>query len=361
MEDRVDCIRKVAAKAGVSPRTVRRVLTGGNKESRPSSIRNAARVRAVAEEMGFLLNGAARAMRSGRFGCVALILSREASMSWTPQSFLLALDDALALHNYHLIMAHLSNERLSNEQVVPKLLREWMVDGALVNYTDHVPQRLADMVDEYRMPVVWINTNRDHDTVRPDDYGASVSLTRRLLGLGHRRIAFLDFAHHWQSEQEVHYSLRDRIGGYRDAMKAAGCLPEVLLAREQPKPFDGYAAAERLLAHSDRPTAVLTYGHMEATAVVRAAQLRGLQIPADLSLATFGETPHTDVSILGVSTATAIVPCQAVAVKAVDMLLRKIETPTERFPSESVPFSFDYGRSLGAPAASTKRITRRRA
>ncbi len=39
--------------------------------------------------------------------------------------------DELAAHNLHLTMTRLPDERLTDEGVVPKLLREWMADGLL--------------------------------------------------------------------------------------------------------------------------------------------------------------------------------------------------------------------------------------
>ena len=349
-------LQDIADSTGVTAATVSYVLNGRVDQVGEET---QAKVLKTAQRLGYQPNAGARSMRSGKFGSVALVLSRDSTLSWMPKPFMLALDDELGAHNIHLIMAHLPDDRLSSDRVVPKLLREWMVDGALIDYTDHVPKRLAAMVDEHQLPVVWINLKRERDAVYPDDHGAAANLTRRLLDLGHRRIAYLDFAHHWQPEQEAHYSMRDRIAGYREAMQAGGCAPEVLLAREQPKPFDMWGAADHMLARSDRPTAVLTYGDMEMTPIVRAAQLRGLRVPEDLSLAMFGETPNTYPGILGVSIATALVPCQAVAAKSVAMLLRKIKKPAERVPSESVPFGLDEGRSLGpAPGALTRGCAR---
>ena len=109
--------------------------------------------------------------------------------------------------------------------------------------------------------------------------------TRHLLELGHRRIAMISGPDHV-------LCCRARQDGYRSAMEAAGLVvaPELLehavLSRE-----DGYAAAARLLARPERPTAIFASNDPQALGVYRAAREAGLRIPDDLSVVGFDDLP----------------------------------------------------------------------
>ena len=74
-----------------------------------------------------------------------------------------------------------------NTMYVPKILRTLMADGLLINYTNHLPEHLVDIVSQQRLPAVWINTRRENSAVYPRNFEAARSLTNRLLELGHRR------------------------------------------------------------------------------------------------------------------------------------------------------------------------------
>jgi LacI family transcriptional regulator len=332
----------VAAAAGVSRDTVSRVLNGKTKEVWPSMIRRAARIRRIATEMGYRPHAAARAMSEGRFGTVALLLSTEAGRSTLPTALLDGIHDALSQRGMNLMIAKLPDEKLTSEGFVPKVLREWMADGLLINYNRTIPSRMIDLIEGHHVPAVWINCKRDADCVYPDDFGGGRTATEHLLKLGHREIAYMEFS---AGEPELrHYSEADRRAGYEQAMRKAG-LPPRLFA---PDPPDAGAPeldlALRWLSQPQRPTAVVAYSH--GPAVQHAAALTGLRVPADLSVVSFGEKSTRP---LGRPETVALIPTGTVGAQAVEMLLAKLEAPDEPLRPIIVAESLAEGATTAAP------------
>src|SRR4051794_33407113 len=206
-------IKEIARRTGLSIPTVGNVL--GRSASRYSADTRR-RVLEACQELGYKPNASARAMRQGRFGCAALVLSRnKQSHSHIPNGLLDGLDDALAQHDMHLTVSRLTDEELTRGDFLPKVLRESMADGMIVNYTHEIPQAMLDLIHAHHAPAVWLNAKLKEDCVYPDDFGAAKAATEHLLALGHRRIAFLhlissifgeSFA---QAKSKFHYSVSD--------------------------------------------------------------------------------------------------------------------------------------------------------
>src|SRR5689334_6241280 len=187
--------------------------------------------------MGYKPNSSARAMRNGRIDCAALVLSRSHPqvLSHIPVGLLDGLDDELAHHNMHLTVSRLTDEQLSRDDFLPKVLREYMADGMIVNYTHEIPPRMLELIHAHHTPAVWVNAKLKSDCVHPDDLAAADAATRALIEQGHRRIAMLHLIEPGvferlsfeQARPRFHYSVADRAEGYARAMHAAGLKSRV--------------------------------------------------------------------------------------------------------------------------------------
>ncbi len=336
-------LKQVAELANVDAGTASRVL---NRKAERAGIgrERARRVRQAARQLGYRPNAFARGVRAGRFGAAALVLSADLpGRSTLPQMLLSGLVRALERHNMHLTIAELLDEDLTDERFVPKLLREWMSDGLLVNYNREFPPRMVELVENHALPAVWINAKRDHDCVHPDDLNGGREATRRLLELGHRRITYVSFTS--DRPEARHYSEVDRYEGYAQVMREAGQSTGMIHPRSPGASRDGrqtlYEAVERVLSGPRRPTAFVSYGF--STPIVRAADRMGLSIPRDLSLIRFAGAGSEEAP------ATMVVPEAEIARQAVEMLMAKIEDPGRRLAPRAVPFGFHPGMSLAPP------------
>lgn len=333
----------VAALAGVS-KVSASVALNGAKSGTVLSEATRGRIVMAAEELGYKRNGSMASATTGRFGCVALLLSTEEYRSNLPQPMWNGIHDELAAHNMHLTMARLPDEKLTDEGVVPKILREWMADGLLIDYTHHIPQRMLGLIRAHQMPAVWINSKQGSDCVYPDDHEAAARLTRHLLQLGHTRVLYLDFIHGYGNGQE-HYSYLERVAGYRSAMQDAGLTPRVepgtWIPEDQRETHIG-----ALLQESERPTAILTYGDGETDMIAPAAAELGLRMPRDLSIASF---LPAGTRYMGRALTTCSVPEYAMGRSATQMLRQKIQNPAHTLAPVALKFEFEAGQTCAPP------------
>ena len=86
----------------------------------------------------------------------------------------------------HLIVGQMDDTQLTTQGQMPKLLRQWAVDGLLVFYTTQFPEQMIDMINNDRIPAVWMNADLTENAVRPDDFDAGFQATQKLIAMGHR-------------------------------------------------------------------------------------------------------------------------------------------------------------------------------
>jgi len=347
-------IKEIALRTGLSIPTVGNVL--GRSGSR-YSVATRQRVMQAAEQLGYKPNSSARAMRQGRFGCAALVLSRsrQSTHSYIPPNLLDGLDDELQRHNMHLTVSRLTDEELTRTDFIPKVLREHLADGMIVNYTHEIPPTMLELIRSHHTPAVWVNAKLDADCVYPDDFAASHQATEELLRLGHKHIAFVHLISRggWQgsfdeNRPRFHYSALDRANGYASAMRAAGLSPQVLSHDRFIHESEQMTVCRQLLTGEHRPTAVLVYSEGEAQAVLCAAISLGLAVPHDLSLLAFSAFGHY---VAGHLVSVVAVPTEEMGRCAVRCLLQKLKEPDVVCEPLSVAYGLGGERQTIAAAS----------
>ncbi|MBD9369936.1 LacI family DNA-binding transcriptional regulator [Xanthomonas sp. XNM01] len=120
-----------------------------------------------------------------------------------------------------------------------------------------------------------------------DDRDAAYEVTEHLIQLGHQRIGFL-----WGGAQ--HRSSGERYAGYEAALKDYGITLDKHLVIPGDYTFDdGFRGARRLLALREPPTAIFGSNDEIASGVLAAAKSVGLNVPYDLSIAGFEDSPFS--------------------------------------------------------------------
>ncbi|MCC6240201.1 MAG: LacI family DNA-binding transcriptional regulator [Phycisphaerales bacterium] len=327
---------KVAQLSGVSLSTVSQVLGDRAHLFRAETREKVVR---AAQKLGYRPNSSARAMRSGRLGAIGLLLSTEEHRSSLFEKMLVGIYDELVRQNLRLNVARFPDKALTDEGFVPQILREWSCDGLLINYNALIPPRMVELIQNYKIPSVWINSQRDTDAIRPDDFGAGVIATEYLLKLGHRRIAYASYS------GGGHYSTTDRRDGYAHAMKQAGLAPQIIGAQTGSsfERSQRIQASRQWLEQSDRPTAVITYAGSTALPIIMAAigEL-GMRVPRDLSLVTFDDSLFDDC---GLAVSTMVIPEYELGQTAARMLEQKIKTSGQSLPSQVLTMQLVQGNS----------------
>ncbi len=325
-------VKDISSRVGLSVPTVVQVL--GDRGRIGQTTR--ARVWSAAREMGYRPHVAAKAMRTGRYGNVALLMSTVGLRSLLPGSLMDGINEALSAQQLHLTVAKLPDDEMLREGQIPRILQEWFADGLLINYNAQIPSGLAEMVEQSRLPSVWINSRQAQNCVYPDDVDAARQATEHLLSLGHQKIAYVMYGG-WG-----HYSTTDRQAGYEAAMRKAGLTPRTIHVGDSEVPQRKEFTLAWLSA-ADRPTAVVAYSPQAAWWVHKVAQtdLR-LSLPQDLSIVSFDDSliQHVDAVI-----DTMVLPEADMGHKAVELLMDRIEVPAVSQAGISLKSVLEQGNS----------------
>jgi LacI family transcriptional regulator len=159
---------------------------------------------------------------------------------------------------------------------------------AVIAVVDDLTAADLTALSRARLPLVVIDPVNlpaaDVISVGSTNFAGGLAATQHLLGLGHRRIAYLGGAVTSACNQA-------RLGGYRAAMEGAGApIPQGYVRFGNFLHADGLGQGATLLEMPDPPTAVFAGSDETAVGVVEAARARGLRVPEDLSVVGFDDT-----------------------------------------------------------------------
>ncbi len=261
-------ISDVAAHCRVAKSTVSKVLSRQPDRYNISEVTRQ-RVLDAARQLGFVLDLRRRQAATKGTGALGLLFERYAPFTdGIYQGLPRALAQAADLHGHRLTFHPIANgiEQWRRGQ------HHHTCDGAIL--TAPLPGGI-ELLPTLGLPLVVFN----EDTALPclhvqcDERESAREATGHLLGLGHRRIAYLN----GPGGDGRHYSCRDRWQGYADAMQGAG-LPTLDRREVAPEVFI------RDQLQSAVASAVVTYSHLEALELLEAAWRLGLVVPSRLSV-----------------------------------------------------------------------------
>ena len=268
-------IRDIAGRLDLSVSTVGRALADHPRISRPTK----ERVRAMADELGYIANTAARVMRGGSSRLIGLLVPdiRSTFYAMTAQ----VLSKCFARDGYHLALAITDDDPAAECQKVRELLSARV--AGIVIVPSAAPHRetvtLVGMVPHVQL---LRRTPALGDWFGIDDERAMQEATQHLIELGHRRIGYVGDA--------IFTTGKARYRGFCRALAAAGLSPEGV---ELGAPCQGFGAAAvvRLLAQRPAPTAVVTSSVLVTLGVADRLAALGVEVPGRLSVLGFGDGP----------------------------------------------------------------------
>lgn len=300
-------IRDVARASGVHVSTVSRTFSAPHLVN--AETRN--RVLAVAEELGYRPNRAARALTTGRTHNIGLIVA-DISNPFFPPLIKSAQAQARA-RDYHVFVADTDEDPLVEEELIQTLAKQ--VDGVLLcspRLSNRVIERLRADV-----PFVVVNRRvRGMPTILMDvGQGARLAI-EHLSGRGHRRIALLlGPAGSWTS------------GEMRAAATAMDGVELVILGPNAPTEQGGLAVAAEVVAAG--VTGVLAYNDLVAIGLIEGLYERGVRVPDEISVVGVDDIVAGRLNRPKLT--TVAMPTVAAGRMAVDLLLQSFDagaTPT---------------------------------
>lgn len=303
---------EVARRAGVAPSTASRALNHPELLSREV----VARVRAVAEELGYAPNPFARSLRVRESRTLGLIVPDNTNPFFAEVAR--GIEAACFRAGYSLILAN-SGQSLEREAAQARVLYEKRVDGVLLfNVADGSAPTMTWLL-ERKVPIVLLERRSPGppvDCVVSDNHGGVTAAVDHLVRHGHRRIAALV-----GRLDAPHY--RERLGAFRDALMAHDlAAPPSHVHAELANFGDGELAAATLLALSTPPTALFCANDTLAIGALRvAAQVRA---GGGEATAVVGYGDNAIASYLSPALTSVVQDKDAVGAGAVRVLLRRI-------------------------------------
>ncbi len=326
----IPTLQDVATQAGVSPSTVSRVVSGKSlvrKETRERVLR-------AIELLDYRPNLFARGLGGARSHTIGLAYDNPNAylIVASLQGAIAACDElafALQVHPFD-SMAPTLADKLVN-------FASGMGLAGLV-LTPPVSERataLAALTQQGIPCVLILSTPEDPGGPAPciyiDDRDAAYAITEHLIQLGHRRIGFLKGGPN-------HHASSERFDGYRKAVEEYGLTQDHELVIDGDYVFaDGFRGARRLFSLADPPTAIFGSNDEIAAGALAAARSDGLQVPYDISIAGFEDSPFSRHSWPPLTTARQ--PADLIVERATRLLIAYIvkgEVRNEGFKPELV-------------------------
>ena len=326
-------IYDVARTAGVSPKTVSRVLNG----DAPVKGDTRERVHAAINELGYIPSSAARSMRSQKSGLIGIITG---AISTSPLG-----GEAAGLPEIYIVQGAqrildehgktiLITDTGGHAERIPSLVQtllEHRVEGLIYVADHHQEVSLPAALLGHSLVLANCFDAAGTPCVLPDDEGGQYDLVSGLIAHGHSRIGFLTLP-------EVQAAQPLRLAGYRKALSEAGIAydPDLVVAGALYDPIHEldylWDALDRLLRLEQRPSVICCANDKMAMRVYTLLRERDLRIPEDISVAGYDDyriiCEHLHPTLTSVELAYG-----AMGLRAGEKLLRLIAGTTK--PNET--------------------------
>jgi DNA-binding LacI/PurR family transcriptional regulator len=274
-------LKDIAARAKVSVMTVSKAL----RNAKDISPQTRERLQALAAQMGYVPNTAASGLRTHSTRLFGLIISAMTNPLFA--RVIMAIEERAHEMGYELLIAHSLNNPSREETCIRRMLAR-RVEGLFI-FPAYRPQEQSAVYDELLargVPTVILGPKaafcaRFHN-VETNDLAASQALTRLLLELGHKRIAF--FAGPAVSPWAI-----ERFEGYRRALREASLdVDDALVFNAGATIEEGATAALQMVQENPKATAVQAVNDLVAIGATETLLKQGLRVPQDLSVVGFG-------------------------------------------------------------------------
>jgi DNA-binding LacI/PurR family transcriptional regulator len=306
-------LKDVAARAGVSIKTVSNVVNGYLHVAPTTR----ARVQDAIDALGYKPNVAARQLRRGRSGVIALALPELQAPYFAELAGLIV---QAAERRSWTVLVDQTDGHADRERNLVAGLRRHAIDGLIFS-----PLALAgeELSRGDGTPMVLLGERVWHgpaDHVAIDNTAAAADATRHLCDLGWRRIAAIG-----AQGQPFAVTSHQRLAGYRIGLADAGLAHDLSLVAEveQFHRADGAAAMGRLIELPEPPDAVFCFNDLLALGAMRAVLERGLAIPGDIAIMGFDDIEDGRFSTPTLSTVSP--DTARIAQLAVDLLAERLD------------------------------------
>jgi DNA-binding LacI/PurR family transcriptional regulator len=323
-------LKDIAERAGVSVMTVSKVL----RDAPDISAATKTRVRALAQEMGYVPDSLAQGLRTRTTRLFGLLISAMTNPIFA--RVVMAIEERAHELGYDIILSHTLNIPEREDAAIRRLISR-RVEGLFISPVYRLDP-VAPIYGELKrcgVPTVILGHLAPFcsgfTNVETEDLQASSVVTRHLIGLGHRRIAFL-------TGPQVSPWAQERLEGYRRALREANIeVDDRLVFNAGSTIEEGEKAALQMLNEAADATAVQAVNDLVAIGAASVFLGQGIKIPEELSLVGYGNVMTSEYFRVPLTTIRQPKFRMGVAaMNSMQKLLRNEEPEPQRLPAEMI-------------------------
>lgn len=275
-------IKDIARVAEVSHSTVSRAL----RDSSLISEETKARVRRVAQEMGYSPSAIARGLVTRRTQTLGVVVTTIADPFVA--EVVRGVEERALDEGYSIILCQ-SQSDPEREIAAVEILREKRVDAIIVT-ASRVGSLYLPLLEKLSVPIVLINNQQEGryvHSVGTDNLQGGQLAGHYLLELGHISLAYIT-GPEWAAQSRL------RLEGARQALQAQGLdFDSTHIVQGDGRCEGGQEAMARLLRSATPPTAVFCYNDLTAIGAMQAVRQAGLRVPDDISIIGYDDITYT--------------------------------------------------------------------
>lgn len=323
-------IKDVSKDAAVSIKTVSRVIN--NEENVAKATK--AKVLLSVKKLGFKPNKSAQSLRSKKSYMLALLYDN-------PNKSYLAdvqsgIFNACKNTGYNLVIQECDYKSNELKNDIVQFVEDFKIDGLIITPPLSDMAEFLQNLDNYQIEYSVIapsTLNTESLYVSSNDYEAAFTLTSQIIKHGHKDIGFI-------KGHPMHSASHLRFNGYLDAIKSHGIEKNDQWIKQGNFSFKSGFDAGVEIFHSEKiPTAIFASNDSMAAGIMKSAQMKGMKVPNDLSLAGFDDSPIAHQIWPALTTVKQ--PVEKMAAHAAKILIAKFDglaeqTKSKEFKSELI-------------------------
>ncbi len=326
----------IAEKCGISRIAVSKAL----HDHPDISLEMKAKVRKVAEELGYVPNFTARNLQAKKTFTIGVVIP-DISNSFFSYAIHGIMDTARAL-NYHIVLtASRESAELEKENIMTLL--SMRVDGLLVAISKETQDTsIFETVKRNETALVFFDRvieDLGFSTIGIDDYRAASKLLNYMLDTGYQKIATLTGSSIIQIGRERHKAYVDVLTAHGIPVRQDWVI-ECGFSRRS-----GYIGCQQLLQSKNLPEAIYVANDRVAQGAYAALKEAGLHIPNDIGIAGFGHSEFAELLTPALSIIN--VAPDKLGSEAMQLLVEEINNPQQKHGKKiKIPADLQIKESL---------------
>ncbi len=282
----IKTISDIARLSGVAKSTVSRYLNGGSVSDATKK-----KIERVIKETGYIPNTFAQSLKAKKPNIIGTIVPR--LDSYATSQTLIGIDEQLRELNYQMLISNTSQNLEREIENIYGMARQ-KVAGIILLATQ-ITNAHFEAFDQLQIPVLLIGQQHEEVfSVIHNDYDAAYELGRYVLANGHRKIAFLGV-----TEKDIAVGVKRKEGFKQALEEVADCDVKFY---ETSFKIDEAIAKVPSIIDEFHPTILVCATDNIALGAIKAAHLKGIKVPADLSITGFGGYDVTEIIHPGLTT-----------------------------------------------------------